>query len=623
MCKTVNNSLFTIHYSLLTIITIWLDTRLKQDTHYSINKFILIIILTTLTGSMLPMDSLVLAQSPVTTKVDRDTIARNEQVTFTVTVSGDFLNIPNPNMSSLQDFVVVSSSVSTQVSIVNGEMSSQKVFIYRLQPLAEGVLTISPIEVIVGSRIHKTAPIEIEVLPDGTIITPPDTDSIPAESADTLIGQDFFVEAEISNQSPYLSEQLIYTFRIYQAIQFPPGQPDYQPPPFTDFWTSEIVEQPHYNTETAGRNYLVTEVNTVLFPANLGSLTIDPAGLVIPGGLLSPDIRLESKPITVDIRPLPENAPGNFSGAVGEFDIRASLSDVETKANEPVTLFIEIEGTGNVETLTEPELPDLANWRFFESQISTETHTDDGILSGIRTFERLVVPGRAGELEFPPIDFTYYNPHNEEYQTISTDPIPLTVIPDDSLPVSISIAAPDTDSGLSGEPVILDVQHIKAVPVSLSTTSGVSMGGWLFYISCWILPLFAVGLVYLFHSRQQRLKQDTAYARDQRAKRRAMKTLDNAKQSPTINEAGAAGKALLGYLADKLNTPVAGLTTTDLVKLLQSTQLSEDLVNRVNNLLLQIDVGRYAPLSAASDASISDETKQLINDLEKSLGKRR
>ncbi len=175
-----------------------------------------------------------LAQSPLSARVDRNTLALNEQVTLVIRVSDSPTNISNPDLSDLQDFVVISFSISDEVSIVNGQMSSQKVFIYRLQPLNEGLLTIESIPVIVGSNIYQTDPIRIEVLPSGTQITPP-PNTPSANDDDTTAESDFFVEAEVSNIAPYLGEQIIYTFRIYQAVQFPPGQLDYRPPAFTDF----------------------------------------------------------------------------------------------------------------------------------------------------------------------------------------------------------------------------------------------------------------------------------------------------------------------------------------------------------------------------------------------------
>lgn len=562
------------------------------------------------------------AQNPITARAEPTRLTIDEQLTLNITISGDFLTIPNPDLAQLQDFVVVSSSTSTQVSIINGKMSSQKIFIYRLQPLKEGNLVIGAISVNLGGQIYQTDPIPVEVLGSSALINPPGEDIPETEAPDTLQGQDFFIEAEVSNPTPYLGEQIIYTFRLYQATNFF-GQPDYHPPSFTDFWSSEILAQPHYNTEAGGRQYLVTEILTALFPANLGNVTIQPATLVIPGGLFSPDVKLETNPVEVEVRPLPPNAPEDFTGAVGQFEISASLSQTETKVNEPVTLLIEIEGAGNIQTLVEPQLPDLPNWRVFESQASTTTETGSGGMTGKRSFERLIVPGRPGQHTFPAISFSYYDPQAEAYRTIATDPILLTVQPDDSAPPPPPVPASDDNNPLPAELPLTDIRHIKPAPSSLSTAGGWSTAGWSVFACLWVAPMLMVGAVQVWRKRQLRLQHDIAFARDVRARRTAFKILSDAQNGGVTRQADAAGRALLGYLSDKLNKPTAGLTTEGLINLLRESGLDLALIERVREILHRIDVGRFAPITEGDGQSIMVDTQHLINSLEKALGKRR
>lgn len=563
-----------------------------------------------------------LAQSPITAHVEPTRLSIDDQFTLNVTVSGDFLTIPNPDLSQLQDFVVVSSSTSTQVSIVNGQMSSQKIFLYRLKPLIEGKQLIGPISVNIGGNIYQTDPIEIEVFGSNSQILPPGEDVPDTTAPDTLEDQNFFIEAEVDNPTPYLGEQIIYTFRLYQAVNFL-RQPDYEPPDFTDFWSSEILSQPHYNTEANGRQYLVSEIRTALFPANLGSLIIEPSTLIIPGAVFNPDIQLETNPVEVEVRPLPEGAPEDFSGVVGQYDIKASLSESEAKVNEPVTLLVEIEGTGNIQTLTEPSLPELPGWRIFESQATTTIETDEDVVRGLRRYERLVVPGQPGEQTFPAISFSYYDPDAKAYQTISSDPIPITILPDESAQALPPIIEVGEDGKVSVERISADIRHIKPVPTALSTAESLSSIVWLFYGCGWLLPVLIVGGVQIWQRKQRRLRQDVAYARDVRAQRVALNILAEAQQQDATNDANAAGRALLGYLSDKLNTPTAGLTTNDLINLLNESRLDATLIDRTQTLLHQIDIGRFAPITAGRAGTIIADTQQLINDLEKSFGRRR
>ncbi|HRV94657.1 MAG TPA: BatD family protein [Anaerolineae bacterium] len=563
------------------------------------------------------------AQSPITARVDRNTLTIDEQVVLTVTVTGDFLKIPQPDLANLGEFIVVSSSTSTQVSIVNGQMTSQGVYLYRLQPLHEGAVEIGSIGVNIDGQLYQTDPIQLEVFAGGTPIQPP-SQTNPDTDAPTLSpGEEFFVKAQVDNPNPFLGQQIIYTFQIYQASGFAFGQPDYTPPPFTDFWSQEIIAPLHHPEEINGITYMVTEIMTALFPANLGTITIEPASLVIPGSLLSPDIRLETEPVTVEVKSLPEQGkPEDFSGAVGQYSINANLSDSEVVINHPLTLRVTIEGTGNIQTLAEPVLPEMDKWRMFESKSFTDIDASNGRMTGTRTFERLVVPGQAGELTFEPISFSYYDPDAQAYNTISTEPIPVTVLPDDSQP-ALPTVVDFNDEEQTVNLLASDIRHIKPVPASLNVGTALSVAGQVVYWMAWIVPLFLVAGVQIWQHRQQRLQKDPAFARDQRAKRQALTILDEAKTAGSKEQAAAAGRALLGYLSDKLNKPTAGLTTGGLIRLLRESRLQTRHIERIEALLHQIDIGRFAPISAGDAESIIVETRRLIDDLEKSFSRQR
>ena len=556
--------------------------------------------------------------SPITAQVDRTTLAVDEQLLLTVTVAGEFLDIPAPDLSQLEGFTVVGSSTSTQVSIINGKFTSQGIFLYRLQPLQEGSLAIAPISINVDGQIYQTQPINIEVAAGGAPASPP-AENVPSPDAPgVLSGQDFFVEAQVDNSNPYFGQQIIYTFKLYQAINFL-GQPDYQPPPFTDFWSQNVLSQPHYSTAAAGRNYLVTEIRTALFPANLGQITIAPAKLTIPGRLFEPDIVLESEPVAVNVRSLPEQGkPGDFNGAVGQFEISAQLSAVEGVVNEPLTLIVEIQGAGNVEVLAEPPLPELLNWRFFDSQPSTTIEARGDVVYGVRRFERLIVPGQPGQHTIPPLNFSYYDPLAEIYQTVSSDPIPVTIHPNNELEaLPPPPAAPAGRDKQPVEVIAADIRHIKPASSSFGE-SGSSLLASPFYWGLWILPSLIVTLVWIFQSQRQRLLRDTQYARRQRARRVAHKILAQAHEA-NGDAYGVAHRALLGYLSDKLNRPATGLTTDHLIGLLREYRLDPALIERVHATLSQIETARFAPISEAAAHLLLSETRTLINDLEKSI----
>ena len=566
------------------------------------------------------MTDVTLAQSPITAEVDRTTLSTDEQLVLTVTISGEFISIPRPDLSGLVDFAVTSSSTSSQISFINGKMTSQGIFRYHLQPLREDELVIPPLSVMLDGQTYQTDPINIKVVA-GLTPTLPATPPPGVEAPSALGSQALFVEAEVDDAAPYLGQQITYVFRFYQAIdaRIPTfGRPDYQPPPFTNFWGQIILSQPHYSTIINGQEYLVTEVHTALFPANPGPLTIAPTKLVVPGDLFNPDTVLETEPVMIEVQSLPEGAPPDFSGAVGQFEIRSALSAAEGQANEPLTLIVEIEGAGNIEVLTEPSLPELANWRIFDSQTSTTVEVREDVVYGTRRFERLIVPSQPGKTTFPSISFSYYDPQTDEYRTLKTDPIPITIQASEAESPSVVVSGPDKQPI---EIVSGDIRHIKPVPTSLENAGGSLLNRPLYW-AFWLFPVLIVGGVWIWQDRRQRLLMDVAYARRQRARRVAQKTLAGADQAG-VDGYAAAHRALLGYLSDQLNRPTVGLTTDDLISLLYRHKLNPTLVKRIQTTLSQIETGRFAPIEETAVQSLIARTEKLINDLEKSFARRR
>lgn len=167
--------------------------------------------------------------SPVTAAVDRTTLSMNERVNLTVTVTGS--EAGQPQIPVLDGFQIVGTSSASQIRIINGAVSSQVSYRYTLQPTRVGQLVIAPVQVVVDGQTVSTDPITVEVT-QGTTPSqqaPGTSNNHQAPnnpSTSTTETGDIFVEAEVDSPTPYLSEQITYTFRLYQAVRF--------------FWSAEL-----------------------------------------------------------------------------------------------------------------------------------------------------------------------------------------------------------------------------------------------------------------------------------------------------------------------------------------------------------------------------------------------
>ena len=457
-----------------------------------------------------------------------------------------------------------------------------------------------------GSHDSKMAASAAAQTPEGESSAPPE----------------FFIEAEVDNLEPYLGQQITYTIRRYQATEFP-DQPHYEVHPFAGFRNTPLLQRPVYTSAIAGREYLVHPTHIALFPTVPGRLIIDPTRLVIPGDSGEADTIVASEAIFLEVQPWPPDSPTNFDGAVGQFEIAAEFSESVVDVDQPVRLVVTIKGTGNIEALAEPTIPVMQNWRFSGSsgsQTTSNVPLSQNVVEGIRRFEWQLVPLEAGSQFFPGIEFTYFDPQTETYDSLRTGPISITVLP---LEDESTFVSPLPETKQEVRRFTSDIRHIKPVPTDINVRVEIAGLRQTLLLGCLILPLAAVGGAWYWRYRHSRRPIARPKTRRRQARRKARKVLATAQRSG--GDANVAVRiALTEYLEDTLGRSVTGLTTDQLVTVLNESRLDPDLVARIRALLARVDAHRFAPIDdeAASTRSLIASTRVLIDDLDLNLSKR-
>jgi len=568
------------------------------------------------------------AQSPVTAEVDRTQLSTDETLQLKVSIDSSAGQPSRPELPTLDGFELLGRSSGTQISIINGNMRMQATYSYTLHPTQTGQLVINPLSVQIDGQMFSTQPIAIEVSQgSGGVPSNPGNPAQPMDPADApteLVGQPFFIEAEVDNPNPYQGEQLLYTFRFYQAENLS-DQPSYQGPSFTGFWSEEQPDaQTDYTTNVAGRTYRVTELKAVLFPTVVGELTIDAATLSLPGDFFTRGTVLQTQPVSLNVRPLPDNAPANFHGAVGKFDIQAQADTAETEVDETVTLHVALRGQGNMNSLADPQWTEGPEWRAFDSKATVNTEFADGFLSGVRSYERLLVPTQVGDLVLPAIEFSYFNPETESYETASSESILINVIGDVAANVTAGAQNGGTKEMVNTAATISAIPELRPnKPASeLGKSSGAPLTENSAYWLLWIVPLFLfVGHFGWQRYQQQRLDM-VDVRRSQGAAKKAKQALRAARKQQPAEANEAAGRILTSYLEERLNQRVAGQTQTRLVTMLTERGVDPALAERVQICLMLSEMGRFAPAQIgihSTDGDLLSETEQIIDELDKEL----
>ncbi len=136
---------------------------------------------------------------------------------------------------------------------------------------------------------------------------------------------------------------------------------------------------------------------------------------------------LKASTATMDVKPLPSaGQPAAFSGAVGRFELRASVGTTEVKASEPVTLRITVKGDGDLDRVHLVGVATSGDWKTYPTTSTKEAAPPAGRL-GQKTFEQVLIPLHGGTLTIPSVVFSVFDPVAERYTTVETSPLELAV----------------------------------------------------------------------------------------------------------------------------------------------------------------------------------------------------
>ncbi|MGB2803512.1 MAG: BatD family protein, partial [Candidatus Zixiibacteriota bacterium] len=211
--------------------------------------------------------------------VDRTEVSVGEQITLTVSVSGDVKSIPQPELPSLDEFNVYSAGRSQNFTYVNGRLSASVTFNYVLVPRKAGKLTIGPASIKLDGKTYQTTPIQITVASEGkTPSSPAPSKEEKSTTKPQLSGKDIFMETVVDKRKAYVNEQIVLTLRFYQGIRLFDNA-HYTLPPLIGFWAEDLPPKKQYHKTVNGKQYLVHEIKTALFPTSTGKVTIGPAEL--------------------------------------------------------------------------------------------------------------------------------------------------------------------------------------------------------------------------------------------------------------------------------------------------------------------------------------------------------
>lgn len=382
-------------------------------------------------------------------------------------------------------------SRSYRTTIINGRTTQRNTltYLYSVTATREGTFTIPAATVVVDGKETQTSAVRV-------VATQSETDDL------------LFVEIEGKDDEIYVGEALQLTLKIWVRA--------YRDQEFNvtlneaTMWSliskqtqwgnfQEPLQEMSKNRKRPGgkltlredsegqeREYLLYELNAIVYPDRPGKIDGDDVRVILNypeelGRTRSPfsafgddffggsgndmfsgfgsqiaitsvrPIIAENEVEPITVKPIPEQGrPANYRGAVGQYRIVSEASPAVIKVGDPITLNIGIEGKGPMDLLRAPALNE-------QEDLISDFKVPDQPLAGFvdgtqKVFSTTIRPLTEGSQEIPGIQYSYFDPKQETFVSIKSDPIPVTVQAADLLALDAIVGKQSGESPTSTSP---------------------------------------------------------------------------------------------------------------------------------------------------------------------------
>ncbi len=416
----------------------------------------------------------------------QDKLAR---LTIEVTGTSHNAEIELPEIDNIR---LQSRGQSSRISVINGSISSSISYEYLVQAQAAGRYTIPPIKVIAGGNSYLTKPLDFQVTAAGVE---------PREYSSTSglpTGEIAFIRVSEKNGSHFPGEIVPLTIKAYFSQAY---RADINSLPSLNgdgVVMSQLQDKPQQTEESVnGRMYHVLIWDTSISGIKVGEHPIHfslDATLLIPqkrrsmspfggnslfndpffnnsdldsffGSTQRKPIVSVSPEIVFNVVPLPtDTQPADFTGAIGDFDLKVSATPVNVEVGEPLTLTMKVSGTGNFDRVEAPLFPDSPDWKTYAP---TSEFSDQGrSYAGTKIFEQAIVAKSGAVSEIPSLSFTYFDPATKRYITKTSKPL--------ALHVKGPVAQPAAQAPQSIQPVAKQQQQLTTPAPPTSAIVGLA-----------------------------------------------------------------------------------------------------------------------------------------------------
>ena len=563
------------------------------------------------------------------TEVSKKKLGVNENVRVDFKMNKDGDNFEAPSFDGFR--VVGGPNQSVSNMWINGKRTFSKTYSYFITPIKKGSYSIGQAKIEIDSKIYKTIPVKITVSESVTINKDPN-------DASYVANENLHLVAEISNIKPYLNQGFSVVYKLYFSPQINvTNVGEIESPEFNNFWSNNIkiprlqIERGSFKGESY--NYVIWK-KIVLYPQKSGKLNILPLSLDVSvdvptnkrdffGNRIYTQL---SKTVTagkreINVSDLPENAPENFSGAVGEFEVEFTSTKTELNASESLQATLKVTGKGNLKLFSLPNLEVPSSLEKYDPEYKENVKTNIAGMSGNIANTYTLVPQFKGKYPIASVEFVYFNPKSKSYETIFSKEILINVLEG---PSSYSQNNIDLKSSNS---ITNEISNSNNEFKFIKTKAGLTLlkkSNFIYSMTFYLLLLFPVSLIILvllfFKSKKHSLSEIKDY-KSRRANNLAKKYLLESKNSLEKKDVFyiALEKALHNFLKSKFLIETSEFNKVKITRLLSEKNIKKESIELFINLIENCEIARFTP---ASDVAVNNDYKnavKVISEIDKQI----
>ena len=547
-------------------------------------------------------------QAELSVSISKNSLGLNERLRIEFSINkqgGD--NFKPPKFKEFK--VIAGPSQSVSQSWINGKVTFSQSYTYILKPIRKGELVIEPASIEINGSTISSKYLKV-------IVTDPIDIPENPNDPEYIANQNIHLVAEVSKTNPYVGEGIYVEYRLYVSENVSVYDTSVtEAPQYNGFWNQEIqidgypVKTGKYN----GQNYrYIVLQKALLVPTKTGNLTIDPMKMDIVigvptgradffGNVITKNIRKEFASSKKIIKPkeLPLNGkPENFNGAVGDFSFNVTLSKEVLKANESSQIKIDVFGKGNLKLFELPTVETPAELEKYQPERKESVRINTDGISGSVSDSYTIVPQFKGKYKIPKVSFTYFNPKEGAYKTITTDDMYVDVLEGKEL---VSPKNESSQNGIEKQNVVSlgnNFRYIQTRTIFQLKKTEDFYNSTLFYLLL-LVPFIAIPAGIFIGKRNEARNSDLVGIRLRKAEKLARKFLSEAQKQLGKKEAfyEALERALHNYLKAKLNIETADISKEKITQILEEKKVDSETITKFIAVLQASDSALYTPVT--------------------------